>query len=42
MSHVLRFAKSSQAIEAGFLAAGVTVTTLGAVQALATVVSWIS
>lgn len=38
---ILRFAKASVAVEAGFLAAGVTVTTFAAAQAAVTVLGWI-
>jgi hypothetical protein len=42
ITSVKRFAKSSEAVEAGFLAAGITVATLAAVQAGATLLTWIA
>ena len=41
MSKVLRFAKSTPAVEEGFLAAGITAAALAAVQTIAIVVSWL-
>ena len=37
---MLRFAKSSQAVENGFLAAGVTITVVCVVQSIAIILGW--
>jgi hypothetical protein len=38
---IIRFAKSTSAVESGFIAAGVTVSTIAAIQSLAVVMNWI-
>jgi hypothetical protein len=42
ISSVLNFAKSTSAVESGFIAAGVTVSIGAAAQSLAAVLTWVT